>query len=238
MGVWKLTRSRAIAGAILLHMAAVLPIFVTERYRIAVVPGLLVFAAVGLSELWMDCSLLHFRRIVAYFIVLGGALWIVTIPRTDPALWAIQSYNLGRAALDSGDLARAEQHLSRAQIYASENPEINFALANLRLAQGNRPAALSLYAAVLRIDPSHKAALNNLGVMALDEGKFAEAVRYFRKSLEQEPGSAKTYYLLARTEISLGDFENAKVDIVHALEIDPTRPEYRDVQKDIERHGH
>jgi tetratricopeptide (TPR) repeat protein len=218
-------------------MAAVLPIFVTERYRIAVVPGLLVFGAVGLSELWIDCSLGRFRRIVAYFVVLAGALWIVTIPRIDPALWAVQAYNLGRAALDSGDLTRAEKHLSRAQAYASDNPEINFAVANLRLAQGNRPAAFSLYSAVLRIDPRHKGALNNMGVIALDDGKFAEAAQYFRKSLDQEPGNAKTYYLLARAELALGNFEPAKTAIAHAVEIEPSRPEYRDLQKEIEKHG-
>jgi cytochrome c-type biogenesis protein CcmH/NrfG len=55
--------------------------------------------------------------------------------------------------------------------------------------------------------------------------------------LEQEPRTAKTYYLLARVALALGDFEQAKVAIAHALESEPDRAEYRDMQKEIERHG-
>jgi hypothetical protein len=41
--------SRWIAAAIALQLLAILPVFVTERYRLGVVPGLLVLAALGLA---------------------------------------------------------------------------------------------------------------------------------------------------------------------------------------------
>ena len=39
--------ARWIAAAIVLHLAAVLPVFVTERYRLAAVPGLLLVCRRG-----------------------------------------------------------------------------------------------------------------------------------------------------------------------------------------------
>ena len=55
--------SRWVAAAIFLHMAAVLPIFVTERYRLAAVPGLLLFAAFGLQALWQSCRVRQLPRV-------------------------------------------------------------------------------------------------------------------------------------------------------------------------------
>ena len=237
-GLWIFPNSRPVAAAIVLHLVAVLPTFVTERYRMGVVPGLLVFSAIGLSELWTDWSLGRFRRVIIYFITLLIALWLVTIPRTEPGLWAVRFYNAGRAALDAGDLARAQELLSHARIYAPDSAEVNFVLGNLRLAQGNRPEAFSFYSAVLLMDPAHKGALTNIGVMALDDGKFAEAAGYFRKALEQKPTIAKTYYLLAKAELALGNFEQAKGDIADALRMEPERPEYRSLEREIEQHGH
>ncbi len=48
LGIARIRRSRWIAAAILLHMASLLSVFVTERYRLAAVPGLLLFASFAL----------------------------------------------------------------------------------------------------------------------------------------------------------------------------------------------
>jgi hypothetical protein len=232
------TTARWVAAAVLLHMAAILPVFVTERYRLAVVPGLCIFAAIGLSGLWNDCSLGRYRRVALYLLTLTGAVWLITLPRTDPALWAMRPYDVGREALESGDLARAEEQFARARAYAPDNAEINLALGNLRLAQQNRSAAFSFYSTVLRIDPAHKGALNNLGVMTLEDGKFPEAREYFRKALKQEHGNAKTYYLLAKAELALGNVEDAKTAIANALKRAPAQPEYRQLQEQIQQNGH
>lgn len=227
--------SRLVVAAIFLHLAAVLPVFVTERYRLPVVPGLVVFAAVGLSELWHDCFLHRFRRVLIYLVVLGMSAWLVSLPRLDPALWALRPYNAGRTALESGDLSRAEEQLQRARTFAPDNAEINLALGNLRLAEGDRNGASTFYSAVLRTDPMHQGALNNLGVLAFDEGKFLEAKQYFLQVVQQHPKGAKIYYLLARTELALGNIEGAGTAIAEALRREPDRPEYIELRQQIER---
>jgi tetratricopeptide (TPR) repeat protein len=228
-------RSRWIAAAILLHLAAVLPVFVTERYRLAVVPGLLFFAASGLRELWQSCSLCRFQRAGAYLGILSLAAILVTLPRKDSALWARQPYDLGRQALESGDFQRAEEQLQRARFYAPDNPETNLALGNLRLAQGNRSEAVNFYEAALRVDSTHKSALNNLGVIALEVHRPAEAKEYFRRALQQEPNNSKTHFLLAKAELALGNIAGARIALAHALEHEPDRAEYGQLREEIER---
>lgn len=230
-------KSRWLLAAILLHLLAVIPIFITERYRLAIVPGLLIFAAFGIVACWRAVAGMQYRRCATYFALLVPACLFVTIPRSDPALWATVAYNSGRLALEANDLARAEKDLDRAYAYAPRNPEVNFALGNLRLAQRNRPAAQSFYSTVLRIDPAHQGALNNLGVMALEDVRFAEAREYFRRALK-ERGNAKTYYLLAKAEIALGNIDDAKAAIADALKREPAQPEYRQLQEQLQQHEH
>jgi tetratricopeptide (TPR) repeat protein len=219
--------SRWIAAAILLHMAAVLPVFVTERYRLAAVPGLLLFAAFGLQALWQNCSLGRYRAVAAYLAFLLAAAFFVTLPRKEPSLWAMEAYNSGRLALDSNNLPLAELHLQRAYAYVPDNPETNFALGNLRLAQGNREGAKSFYRATLQTDGRHKGALNNLGVLALEERQWQKATDLFKASIQLDPGDAKTHYLLARAELESGDAAAALSEIQIALRLNPEQPEFR-----------
>jgi tetratricopeptide (TPR) repeat protein len=219
--------SRWIAAAIFLHMAAVLPVFVTERYRLAAVPGLLVFAAFGLQALWQSCLLGSYRTLATYLGLLLAAAIFVTLPRTEPSLWAMEAYNSGRQALESNNLPLAELHLQRAYAYVPDNPETNFALGNLRLAQSDPAGAKSFYRAALQADAKHKGALNNLGVIALDERQWKMAINFFHASIQSDPADATTHYLLARAELENGNAATALSEIQIALHLQPEQPEFR-----------
>jgi tetratricopeptide (TPR) repeat protein len=219
--------SRWVAAAIFLHMAAVLPVFVTERYRLAVVPGLLLFAAFGLQALWQSCSSGSYRTLATYLGLLLAAAIFVTLPRKEPSLWAMEAYNSGRQALESNNLPLAELHLQRAYAYVPDNPETNFALGNLRLAQGDPAGAKSFYRAALQAEGKHKGALNNLGVLALEERQWEMAIKFFHASIRSDPADATTHYLLARAELANGDAATALLEIQIALRLKPEQPEFR-----------
>ncbi len=227
--------SRWIIAAVALQMVAVLPVFVTERYRLPVVPGLLILAGLGLERIWRDCLTNKHGSVAVQLGLITASAWLVTQPRHDPSLWALETYNSGRLALEMKDLGPAENYLQRAQTLVPDNPDVILALGNLRLAQENRPEAIALYETALRLDPRHKSALNNLGVVALEDHRPAEAKEYFRRALEQEPQNAKTHFLLAKAEFALGNIEGARTALAQALEREPDRPEYRQLQEAIEQ---
>jgi tetratricopeptide (TPR) repeat protein len=159
----------------------------------------------------------------------------VSWPQSDPSLWALDAYNSGWQALESGDLALAEKKLQLARAYVPTNPETNFALGNLRLAEGNSAAASAFYLATLRLDNRHRGALNNLAVMALDGGKFDAAENWLRHAEDVDPGNAKIHFLLAKTFFAKSNPAAARAEIDAAIALKADQPEFIDLKNEIDR---
>jgi Flp pilus assembly protein TadD len=227
--------SHWIVAALFLHMVSLLSVFVTERYRLAAVPGLLLFAAFGVNELWKQCIAARIRRAIAYACLVALSTLFVSNPKRDPSLWALDNYNTGLQALDLNHLQDAEWKLGLAYSYVPDNAELNFALGNLRLAQGHRDVAKSFYFTTLQLDSKHEGSYNNLGVLALEENRGQLAATFFSKALEQNPKDPKTYYLLARAHLKIGDSQSARAEIRRAVSLDPTQPEFQDLKENLER---
>lgn len=223
---WKYPTARWIAAAVLLHMGSLLTVFVTERYRLAAVPGLLLFAGFGVWELWRNLASGKLREVALFLVLLFGATGFVSLPQRDPALWALDTYNSGLQALEIGNLPLARQKLDRAYAYSPLNAEINFAEGNLHLALQEPAPAKNFYLAALRLDPQHVGACNNLGIIALDEKRWEIAIFFFHRALQFAPNDAKLNYLLARAEFAAGDQAAARHSISLARKLDPTRAEF------------
>jgi len=229
--------SRWITAAVALQFLAILPVFVTERYRLAVVPGLLVLATLGLARLWNRSASGNYGGVALQLGLVAVSAWFVTLPRHDPSLWALDAYNSGRFALEANNLPLAEHNLERAHALVPDNAETNFALGNLRFAQGNSPAAKTHYEAALKIDSKHKGALNNLGVLALNDDQPAAAVDYFRQALAFEPRNAKTHYLLAKALDLAGKRDEARVEAARAMGLGPDQPEFKALEEQLSGTG-
>jgi hypothetical protein len=226
--------SRWITVAIVLHLLALLPVFTTERYRLPIVPGLLVFAAFGLITFFNNLVAGKFNSVISYGALLTVSTLFVSWPQSDPSLWALDAYNSGWQALESGNLALAENKLQLAHAYVPTNPETNFALGNLRLAEGNSAAASAFYLATLQLDNHHRGALNNLGVMALDGGKFDVAENWLRQAEDIDPGNAKIHFLLAKTLLAKNEHELAREEIEIAIRLRPNQIEFQQLKQKIE----
>jgi len=225
---------RWIVAAIFLQMVALLPVFTTERYRLVIVPGLAIFAALGLLDFFNKLASGKFWPVLAYTALLIASTLFVSWPQHNPSLWALDAYNSGWQALESENLPLAERKLELARAYVPDNAEINFALGNLKLAQNDSAAAQLFYRAVLDLDPKHKGAFNNLGVIALEASQFGEAERWFRHAENIDPRSAKTHFLLAKTLLKENDPAAAMAEIETALRLKPKQPEFNALKEEIE----
>ena len=239
--IWLFPRARWIAAAVVLHMGALLPVFVTERYRLAAVPGLMVVAAFGLWQLWANLVRGRWIGAGAYLAITAGAATFVSIPRTEPGLWSLDFYNAGIRCLASGNLALAERHFATAYAYVPDNTEVRFALGNLWLEKSNRildPKARAIararakdfYKRTLELNPRHASTLSNLGVLALEEERWELAEKFFASSSEAEPDDAKTFYLLARARFEAGKTDAAKSALGQALEMRPHQKEFLELR--------
>jgi cytochrome c-type biogenesis protein CcmH/NrfG len=225
---------RWIVAAILLQMLALLPVFITERYRLVVVPGLAIFAAWGLVMLFRNLASREFRPAFSYIALLMFATLFVSWPQRAASLWALDAYNSGWQALESGNLALAQRKLELAYAYVPDNAETNFALGNLKLAQNDRANAQSFYRAVLTLDSKHKGAFNNLGVIALDQKDYAEAEKWFRRAEDVDPRNAKTHFLLAKALLGKSDRQAAQTEIDAAIQLKPDQLEFKQLREELQ----
>jgi hypothetical protein len=233
---WNTVRlGRWITGAIFLQMLALLPVFTTERYRLPIVPGLAVFAAFGLVTLFSNLTAGSFRPVLSYATLLMFSTLFVSWPQRTPSLWALDAYNSGWQALQSGNLSLAERKLNLARAYVPDNTETNFALGNLKLAENDAATAAGFYLTTLRLDPLHRGAINNLGVLALENGQPEVAEQRFREALAIDGNNAKTHFLLAKTLIAKGQNDNARAEIDRALALKPDQPQFKELREQVDK---
>jgi tetratricopeptide (TPR) repeat protein len=227
--------SRWILSALLMSMFALLVVFITERYRLVAVPGLSIFAALGLSILWTKIVSGELASAAVYVALLLASTLFVAWPQRDPSLWALDAYNAGWQALESSNLELAEKKLAIAHAYVPDNSETLFALGNLRLAQNNPKSATIFYREVLMIDGRHKGAFNNLGVIAFDATDYDAAELWFRRAAGVDPRNAKTHFLLAKALLAKNDRGSAQSEINAAINLKAGQPEFLELKKEIDQ---
>ena len=226
-----------IAAAVLLQMGALMPVFVTERYRLAAVPGLLLLGAYGLWEFWNFLNRARWLQAIGYGCAGVVAAFCVATPPADAALWSLDYYNTGIKAMDQEDYGMARRDLETAYRYVPENSEVNFALGLLWQQQGDVRRAETFYAQALRINPRHVSAWNNLGVLAGKNKAWPLAQHCFEKAIEIDPSDPKTHYLQARADAELGEWDKARVNIETALQMRPGQKEFVELAGEIGTRG-
>ncbi len=242
--VIRFPRARWIAAAVLLHMVAVLTVFVTERYRMAAVPGLMILGAAGLWQLWVALLRTAWMPASGYVAVAAGAAVFVSNPKQDTSLWSLDHYKAGIRATDVGELERAQRNLETAFAYVQNNADINFALGNLWLAKSDlatdarektnlRTRAKLFYRRALELSPRHPGTLNNLGVLALEEKRWSLAEQFLLGVVQTEP-EPKTHYLLAKAYLENGKVEAAREELGKALRARPGQKEFLALRARIE----
>ena len=237
LAVGRFPASRWVLAAVLLHMASLLSVFVTERYRLAAVPGLLLFAGYAIYHLWTSLARARYSHAIVCLGLTLIASLLVSFRRGDAELWALDPYNSGLHALEAGRLDSAERKLKLARAYVPHNAELIFALGNLEVARGNLAAAKSWYAETIALNPQHEGVFNNLAVLALQEGRPQEALELLERAVAIEPQDAKTHYLLARAAFDLGNRERALAAIDVALRLRADQPEFLELRQKILARG-
>jgi hypothetical protein len=232
LAVWRRPMSRWIALAVGLHLASLMTVFVTERYRMAAAPGLLLFGAFGLVEVCRDVSTVRWRPLAAYGAALAAACTLVCWP-VDSSIRSVDEFNSSLADLEQNRLGRAQEKLERVYAAHPNNAETAFALGNLWLAKGDRDRAKYFYRHTLQLDPQHDRALNNLGALAFQEKRWPLAEAFLDGALQIEPNDPKTSYLLAQVRWERHDFDGARLAIANAVRLQPGSAEFQKLSQEM-----
>ncbi len=129
--------------------------------------------------------------------------------------------NLGWVPVAEG-YGRAREAVERALSLDPELPEGHAELARLRMTHDwdFRGAEASVTRA-LELAPGNAGVLNSAGVLAQSLGRLEEAIGLYRRALEQDPLSARSYLGLALTLSAAGRFGEAEAAYRKSLELAP-----------------
>jgi len=125
---------------------------------------------------------------------------------TNPDGWV----NIGRCAVQEGDMARARVVLEKALSLSPNLARANFFYAKVLRSDGNYDGAATHLRSVLAQYPRDRVALNDLGRVLFLQRKYNDAVRLLQSVLEIDPEDLQAHYNLMLCYNGLGNEKLAK----------------------------
>ena len=205
---------------VLVYSAGVIAFFPTARYRIPVLPLLIISAVYGGRWLYQRIQLRDQRPLWG-----GLALSVVV------ALWANAPgapmqmegdaeihYNLGQAYAKQRRGEQAIAHFTRAVALDSTYWQAWLNLGSLSALQGNFQSAREIFERVAQAQPQRPEVWVNLAHTSMGLGQNKAAVDAYKRALSVDPRQPRIYAELWQLHFQRGEFSQAKEVLALAIE--------------------
>ena len=245
-GVWGRRRRETLLELYgLAYLLGCLLFFVSSEYRLPVVPVLLLWAALGLSEGWQALRCRQWGKVGVAVLAAAGLALLVN--HADPLVQRLHSrrvdyYNFAVLYERRGDDQKAEKMIGRcleidpdfaparqAQARLAEHRALNLSPADeeeatrgLRLyGEGRYAEAAEVFAVLVARTPGQARLHNTLGLCYYKTGQFARAAQAYQQALALDPGYALVHYNLGLLWLAQGQPVRAAGALQQALALDP-----------------
>jgi len=224
-----LVAARQRPGAMLLgefavaYAASVALIFVASRYRVVLLPLLIVFAVHGAHWLW---SRRHDARRLGLgaLVVLGVGVWSntpVSAPNDGHPFQAEVHQFVALQAVRSGELDRADREVRTALALAPTHAEAWQTRGIVSLSQGRLPEARDAFGRALELEPRYAEAHFNLGTVLERLGDPAEAERHYQAAMQVSPETPRIPRRMGALLARSGRATEAVAYLRRTLELNP-----------------
>jgi tetratricopeptide (TPR) repeat protein len=209
------------------YMASIIPFFVTARFRLPVVPFLLIFAGFTLTAFFRIQSAAWKIPAVVCIAVLGLLvnLNLAGYPLPPPATSHV---SLGHLYLEKGQLERAEREFAQALTSLTPSSRLSdphrHALAGLaRVYAGTSRAdrGIDLLGEAVSKWPAAAELHFQLGHLFYRQGRLEQAVASWQRTVELDPSFQQAHLELGIAHEDGGRFEQALEAYHRAIRIDP-----------------
>lgn len=227
----------AVWAFVLLYPAVIILYFVSGRYRILLIPALMIPAGSGLVH-WVNLIAAGNRRRTAGLAAGFAVLMLLT---SLPARFPEEQVNFEAELYRSLGFQLHERQASAEAIPFYEKslelePDLVTALndmSNALTALGRPREALAFQQKAVAVNPLEAGLHHNLGLLYLDEGRYPEAEAAFREALALETGIPNRNFYLALSLMGRQRWEEASEFCAKELEINPEHKLARELYEEI-----
>lgn len=196
--------------------------FVVGRFRVPILPILIIFSAYAVATILVMAYARDWRRAGGWGLAAIAAVAFFHIPLVsyDYELhrW---HYQRGQAYGMQGDIDRAIEELERAYDAGGRDAWLLSEMGFARSVAGEFEKAVSFYERALDRDPADADTRNKLGVALLQLGEVAAAEEQFREAIRYDFTQPEARLNLARRLVGTQRFDEAREQYERLLEIHP-----------------
>jgi len=194
-------RTRLLALFSLAYVASFVLFFVADRYRLPVIPPLLLFAAYALVWGWERWRAGEKRRLAPAAALLAASALLVGVDwfRTaTPATWALDHWSAGNRWRTMGRFPEAEAQYRRALALDPQNADFWTNLGAVQFYTRRFTEAAESFRQALRLQPASGSGYYNLAMCELELGAPAQAHRNLERAVRLDPEHRPAREELAR----------------------------------------
>lgn len=208
---------------LVVYMLSVVLFFVTARYRVPVIPVLILFSAYATDRFVYMIKKKNTSELVKCLLVFLIILIPVNleIPGYSSENPGQAHYALGSVYSEKGDEVRAVEEFEKAIRYNPNLAEAYVNLGSIYGDQGKHELALEYYGRALEKGADSAFVLYNLGIEYQNHGLFDQAQEKYELSLSLRDDNPKVHYLLGEIYLKKGMVQEAKGEYEKTLRDDP-----------------
>jgi len=213
-------------GFIVFYAASIILFYVNARYRLPVIPFLIVFASAGIVRLFDLAQKKRWKQLLP----LGfGMLTVFSMVNRNPfrkaiAFEAAQGfYDLGVAFLNEGRYQEAEETFLAYRKMRPQSSGPYIGLGAVYLAQGQLERSEQQYREALLREPTSSRAHMGLAGVASLLGDEEALIQHTREALRSDPHSPEASFTMGSFLASKGQWEEAESWLKRSLAVNPSQ---------------
>ena len=200
-----------------IYMIATIMFFVTDRYRVPIIPLLCIGSAfssvrlVRLARLKLFRVLaIHIGALLALAVVVNSNIYGLSFHETDRRQFAI-----GLVALEAGNYDSAIVHLREAASLSRPLPGVMASLGVAEWMMDSTEAAANSFQKELTFFPESHQALSALAQLNFEKGRIDSAMNYAFRAIHAKPYLGSGYVVVAKAKMKLGLMAEAESTLVN-----------------------
>ena len=191
------------------YLLTVVFFFVADRFRLPVIPVLIIFASLALVVLWDRFRIRAYQNLILPISVLILTFWFCNsnFYNLSSRNFAQSYFSLGNIYLKQNRPEKATAYYDSALAFNPNLPRARLNLGIIQLRQGNLDSAGAEFTRALFLNPYEEKAYNNLSTIYRLKKEHAKAVQFAKAAVQLRPnyGTAYSNLSLAYQALNLGD---------------------------------